>query len=92
MNKEEFRQALIEKYEKLKIKANSYVDDINATTEVLKDPKIDYNTKREFQNDLNQDKCELEAIKKEMHQIENTALIERISLVDSNTEKNVKTY
>ena len=87
MNKEVFRQALMEKYEELKIKASAYVDDINATMEALKDSKIDYMTRREFQNDLIHDKRELETIQSEMHEIENIALIERFSLIDANSKK-----
>ena len=82
MNTEELRKELIGKYKKLKAEANSYAEDIKATMEALEDYRIDYVTKKEFQNDLIYDQQKLTNITDEMHEIEAIALTERISLVD----------
>ncbi len=83
MNKEVFRQALIEKYEKLKDDANSYIANISITMEHLKDSGVDYVTRSELKKRLTHYKKKLETIQSEMHEIENIALIERISLINS---------
>ena len=60
---------LIQHYKDLKERIKYLEEDIKYTNQALKNKKIDYLTKREYQNDLIQDRKELHLANAELNQL-----------------------
>lgn len=60
---------VIERYKGLKLRLHYLKEDIRYTETVLKDPKIDYVTKREYENDLITDHREIIKIGEELNEL-----------------------
>lgn len=71
--------------EQLITQQQAIFQDMDATYAVLNDPKLDYLSKRELENDLINDRRELAAIAKKLEQLEKL-LTAVISTYDETTE------
>lgn len=58
--------SVIEKYKILKKQLEELRDDIKCTERIINDPKIDWFTKYEFQNDIREDRRNLMAVNEQM--------------------------
>ncbi len=58
--------SVIEKYKILKKQLEELRDDIKCTERIINDPKIDWFTKHEFQNDIREDRRNLMAVNEQM--------------------------
>ena len=72
--------------EQLITQQQAIFQDMDATYAVLNDPKLDYLSKRELENDLINDRRELAAIAKKLEQLEKL-LTAVISTYDETTEE-----
>ena len=75
---------LIKIYKSYQIQKEELISDINDTFKALEDSKIDFLTRKEFKDDIANDKCQLSNINFEMKKIETAALERRISLIEEN--------
>ena len=63
------KKDLVLKYKEIKDTIKYYQQDIIDTEKILNDPKIDYVTKKEYQNDLILDRREIMILEEEMHNL-----------------------